>query len=758
MSEETPIADSEAASMKSTDAIIETTKDELDEHGAKKESNDVNEDKGELNRQNEDTEELNKQKEDIQIPEEPTERDLNPDLARFMTGCQQGQLDIVKELIESRKITANDTFSDLVTGLHWACINNRLTIVKYLCSNDISKADTNFLGGDLKATPLHWACRNGLVYIVDYLLTHTDADPSLRDAQSYNALHLAVHSSNIMLVIYLLLACCSNDSKKKIYVDEADNAHRTSLHWAAYQGDLLSINALLRFGADVNKVDDSLFIPLHWAFMKGYKSVLKTLVDAGSDIFAKNDQGKNTFDVAKDMNCSDTWNKVLVEAGRNPKKQWTIKQYFLTKNHAKILTFFIPYVILPLCFQICSWQDGYAIPKLIASILLFYGSILFIQKLILPIYLREDKALFKSPFLAGVFSATAFWAIFVWLVYILPTLIFKRFFTNIILASSVAVFVWSFFKAMFINPGLVPTPSDNHVIFEQVNDLIKLGKFDTDNFCVNTFVRKPLRSKYSRTYKKLVARFDHYCPWVYNEVGVRNHKLFMLFVYCLSIAVIAFSSLSLKYFDYLEDQSGYESDDESLLCFILSEDLCVGTKLAHFHANLLMFCIFQLVWISFLALVQTFQICKGLTTWEFSSLDARFNKGFNHSTLPRDFDGSMPASAPAQGSDHHHRTSGLGTCGKLLGLDQFALTIKLTYQSIFNKNADTGTYSSLNNYEIPTDYGVVQNWKDFWFLGEPEWRNLLYLPIEGENNLNGQVVDYYKLYELPPKVKGDEAV
>lgn len=48
----------------------------------------------------------------------PTEQELNPDLDRFMIGCQQGNLHVVKEMIESYKIKANDTFSDGITGLH----------------------------------------------------------------------------------------------------------------------------------------------------------------------------------------------------------------------------------------------------------------------------------------------------------------------------------------------------------------------------------------------------------------------------------------------------------------------------------------------------------------------------------------------------------------------------------------------------------------------------------------------------------------
>ena len=243
----------ERASIKSTEAVLETLDSDL---------NTVTENK----------------------PEQPTEQDLNPDLAKFMNSCQEGNITIVKELITSKAVQVNDTFSDGITGLHWACINNRLYLVKYLIENG---ADPNYLGGELRASPLHWACRNGLVYIVDYLMSNSDADPNLKDAQSYNALHLAVHSSNITLVEYLLLSCCDVNSSKKVYIDEPDGSNRTGLHWAAYQNDIYTINALLRFGADVTKVDDNLFIPLHWSFMKGYKSVLKTLVEAGSDIFAK---------------------------------------------------------------------------------------------------------------------------------------------------------------------------------------------------------------------------------------------------------------------------------------------------------------------------------------------------------------------------------------------------------------------------------------------------------------------------------------
>ncbi|KAG2735402.1 hypothetical protein G9P44_001616 [Scheffersomyces stipitis] len=715
------IDNADSNSIQSTDAVLETSADQL---------NDIT----------------------PSDRQEPTEQDLNPDLAKFMTSCQEGNLTLVKEMISSGKIKPNDTFSDGITGLHWACINNRLTLVKYLVENG---SDPNFLGGELKASPLHWACRNGLVYIVDYLMSQTDADPTIRDAQNYNSLHLAVHSSNITLVVFMLLSCCDENSKKKIYVDEPDGFNRTSLHWAAYQGDVFTINALLKFGADITKVDDTLFIPIHWAFMKGHRIVLKTLLEAGSDIFAKNDQGKNSFDVAKDMNCYNTWIKVLKEDGRDEKYNWGKKVRLIQPKAGKIMTFLAPYILLPIALAVCSWNDGYGIPKLFLASSVFFGGIYLVSKFIIPTYISEDKALPKSPILAGIFSATAFWCILVWLHNILPTLFFSEFLGNILLGSLISLFSWTFFKAMFINPGFVPIPADNSVILGQVKDLLKLGKFDIDHFCVNTFIRKPLRSKYSKYNKKLVARFDHYCPWVYNEIGVRNHKLFMTFVYALNFAILVFTYMTYQYFDKLED--GYDSDDEAGMCSILSDELCYGYKNHYFHFNLLIWCWMQYIWIVFLCVVQTFQILKGLTTYEFSSLNNRLQSSsrFNHSTVPRDFDG-FESSPPPSNNIPPRPDSELKACMNLIGLDQFLMTIKLSVLSLFS-NSESSTdssYQSLNSIVIPTDYGVKQNWLDFWVLGDIKFRNVFYLPIEGENNLNGNLVDYYKLYEYP--VRGAE--
>ena len=126
-------------------------------------------------------------------------------------------------------------------------------------------------------------------------------------------------------------------------------------------------------------------------------------------------------------------------------------------------------------------QGGFIIPKLILAIGILGGGIYLLNKLIISQYIFDDKKLAKSPILAGCFLPRRF-GVF-WFGYIIfYQLHLFIIFANVIMAILIAIFTWSFFKAMFINPGFVPTPADNNVILSQVAQLIELGKFDTDHF------------------------------------------------------------------------------------------------------------------------------------------------------------------------------------------------------------------------------------------------------------------------------------
>lgn len=112
----------------------------------------------------------------------------------------------------------------------------------------------------------------------------------MTDDQGFNLLHLSVNSSNIMLVLYVLFNVVS---KGLLDIDCRDPKGRTSLLWAAYQGDSLTVAELLKFGASIKIADTEGFTPLHWGTVKGQPHVLKYLIQDGADFFQKTDTGKD---------------------------------------------------------------------------------------------------------------------------------------------------------------------------------------------------------------------------------------------------------------------------------------------------------------------------------------------------------------------------------------------------------------------------------------------------------------------------------
>ncbi|KAI0282708.1 ankyrin repeat-containing domain protein, partial [Russula brevipes] len=67
----------------------------------------------------------------------------------------------------------------------------------------------------------------------------------------------------------------------------SDSAGHTALMWAAYQGDALSVEMLLKHGANPNARDDSGLTPLHWAVVRGSKVCILKLFEKGAEIQAK---------------------------------------------------------------------------------------------------------------------------------------------------------------------------------------------------------------------------------------------------------------------------------------------------------------------------------------------------------------------------------------------------------------------------------------------------------------------------------------
>ena len=223
--------------------------------------------------------------------------------ASIFVASQRGDVELLRELIESGKASATDRDPQNITPLHWAAINAHVAACRYLLEQG---AEVDALGGDLVATPMQWAARNGYLYVIQLLIAH-NADPTITDSQGYNSLHLVTHSSSIMPLLYLL--------HQPINVDSRDSQGHTSLMWAAYQGDALSVDLLLRHGANPNLKDDAGLTSLHWAVVRGNRVAIRRLIEKGADLAAKDGEDRTPRDMAVELKSLGAWKRALEEGG-----------------------------------------------------------------------------------------------------------------------------------------------------------------------------------------------------------------------------------------------------------------------------------------------------------------------------------------------------------------------------------------------------------------------------------------------------------
>jgi ankyrin repeat protein len=230
-------------------------------------------------------------------------RELTITQASIFVASQRGDVELLRELIESGKATATDRDPQNITPLHWAAINAHVAACRYLLEQG---AEVDALGGDLVATPMQWAARNGYLYVIQLLIAH-NADPTITDSQGYKSLHLVTHSSSIMPLLYLL--------HQPINVDSRDSQGHTSLMWAAYQGDALSVDLLLRHGANPNLKDDAGLTSLHWAVVRGNRIAIRKLIEKGADLTAKDGEDRTPRDMAAELKSLGAWKRALEEGG-----------------------------------------------------------------------------------------------------------------------------------------------------------------------------------------------------------------------------------------------------------------------------------------------------------------------------------------------------------------------------------------------------------------------------------------------------------
>jgi ankyrin repeat protein len=92
------------------------------------------------------------------------------------------------------------------------------------------------------------------------------------------------------------------------------------LHFAAEEGDLQQVKALVESGYDINAFDESLsYTPLHYAVKSGNIMMVKYLLSMGAEVNAHEEKriGETPLGAVA-SNCSYEMAEVLINAGANP--------------------------------------------------------------------------------------------------------------------------------------------------------------------------------------------------------------------------------------------------------------------------------------------------------------------------------------------------------------------------------------------------------------------------------------------------------
>ncbi|CAH0017650.1 unnamed protein product [Clonostachys rhizophaga] len=646
----------------------------------------------------------------------------------IMQLARVGDISGMEKLFESGNYDATYTDDEGITPLHWAAINNQFAMCKFLIEHG---AEINRKGGESVATPLQWAAQRCHYYTVNLLLQH-GADPLITDAQGYNTLHISTFNGNVFLITLLL--------HQGIPVDVIDSYGHTALMWAAYKGFPQCVDVFLRWGASVEATDEQGFTALHWSLVKGSPFCILKLIEYGADRFAKTEAGKTPAITASELNTEKAWHSALRgcgydEDGHPISPPWPGASYFLQDKKAFIrrFTYLCPFVLVWAAILCLSTFPIFMGLPLAAGV--GFG-IQYAAQRVLEYAPSSMGAFHKTPWLAGIFSASLFLVGLDWLFLVLPKTVFSHdefkphLLLNLMFAVLFGLTTYFYASAMIFEPGFVPRLNGIAEQKAAIDELLKLWKYDEYNFCVTCMIRTPLRSKHCKACQRCVAKYDHHCPWVYNCVGVNNHRHFFYYLVFLVAGILSYDWLLYHYFTFL-------SKTASDQCNFLSPNLCKLVNADTFTLVLAIWATLQLLWVFMLLFTQSIQVARAMTTYEnmYGVRDSPVTLAVTSTgqplnpTLP-----TTPSDSTGAGHGHKHKGGRLKQWGRLLGVDPFLETIA-------GRGAATGKRKKKNPYSR----GCIANCKDFWLDPAPVFGRR----ENGISTLGGDRVDYTAMYESP---------
>ncbi|WFC99574.1 protein S-acyltransferase [Malassezia yamatoensis] len=516
--------------------------------------------------------------------------------------AQRGDYEQIRQILQAEPRRVNDRDEQNVTALHWAAINGYTDCCELLLENG---ADVDAAGGELEATALHWSARNGQLNSM-HLLVKYGANLKAVDKQGFNALHLTTHSSYIMPLIFVLQ---QDEYRMKDAIDSKDPQGHTSLMWAAFQGDAMSVQILLKHGANVHTVDEAGLTPLHWAVVAGSRLCMERIIAQGAQLTAKDNTEKTAADLAREVTTYSNYVAALNALGRDRDGR-SMKQK-LGLESQRILIYLVPFLGYGALFQLVPRLPWFfAGPSFILGVAMIHLGIgLFV------VDRNKRNALKQSPYYLSLLAMSLAWLFLMWFNHVLPaTPMYWK--SNMLVGVLLLTVIANLWWCASTSPGRCPEPKSFEERQSDVNELASHGMLTGLSFCITCLARRPLRSKHCHMCGVCIPRHDHHCPWIDNCVGLRNHRPFIVMLIAAEIGIPLYLSLVYQYYlDQIPDNLVARYRDHFFSAWITA---AVQFNGALFCSSVWIFVIN--LWLLILLGMQLAQIARQLTTFEASNV------------------------------------------------------------------------------------------------------------------------------------------
>jgi ankyrin repeat protein len=216
-----------------------------------------------------------------------TSKDSEQGWTALHYAAEEGNVSLVRSLIEKGTDVNSVTFKDKYTPLHRACEEGHSEVVVLLLdlNADYEQLDRR------KWTPLHWASLYNHLEIVRNLL-NANANVNARTKLGITPLHAASSRDSEIDILKVLIYFGAS-------VEATCLEGLTPLHSAASKGNHDAVVWLIDNGSSISSVDNVGRTPLFYAAAHGNINVVRLLIYKKANVESRDRKGKFAIDLAE---------------------------------------------------------------------------------------------------------------------------------------------------------------------------------------------------------------------------------------------------------------------------------------------------------------------------------------------------------------------------------------------------------------------------------------------------------------------------